>query len=82
MENPMKLRRFAAAALVATSVFVAAPVANAQPAPEPLGQVLREIEARVGWEAQNIILVPAALSAVGSSMNILSSIIQAALGKN
>ena len=58
------------------------PVANAQPAPEPLGQVLREIEARVGWEAQNIILVPAALSAVGSSMNILSSIIQAALGKN
>ena len=77
----MKLRRFAAAALVATSVFAAAPAANAQPAPEPLAQVLRESEARAGWQAQNLILVPAALSATSMTISIITSIINAAIKK-
>lgn len=74
----MKLRRFVAATAVAASVLVAAPAANAQPAPEPLNTVLREITKVAGWDAQNIILVPAALSAVGSSVNLINQIIQAA----
>lgn len=69
----MKLRRFAAAALVATSVVVAAPAANAQPAPEPLNQVLREITKVGGWHAQNIILIPAGLSAVGFISNLITA---------
>lgn len=74
----MKLRRFVAATAVAASVFAAAPVANAQPAPEPLGQVLREIEARAGWEAQNLILIPAGLSAASWIVSIISSIVKGA----
>lgn len=74
----MKLRRFVAATAVAASVFVAAPAANAQPAPEPLNTVLREITKVAGWDAQNIILVPAALSAVGSSVSFIQEIVKAA----
>lgn len=74
----MKLRRFVAAAMVATTMVAAAPAANAQPAPEPLNTVLREITKVAGWDAQNIILIPAALSALGSSINFLDSIIRAA----
>lgn len=70
----MKLRRFVAATAVAASVFVAAPAANAQPAPEPLGQVLREIEKIGGWQAQNLILIPAGLSAVSWIANIITGI--------
>lgn len=74
----MKLRRFAAAALVATSVVVAAPAANAQPAPEPLNQVLREITKVAGWHAQNIILLPAGLSALSVIANFINGAARAA----
>lgn len=68
----MKLRRMIAAATVATACIVATPAAQAQPAPEPLESVLREIREFAGWEAQNIILLPAALSSIGWIINILS----------
>lgn len=70
----MKLRRMIAAATVATACVVAAPAAQAQPAPEPLESVLREIRNVAGWEAQNLILVPAALSSVGFIISILSAL--------
>lgn len=70
----MKLRRTLAAATAAATLFVASPaVAQAQTAPEPLESVLREIRNVAGWEAQNLILVPAALS----SINVVLSILQA-----
>lgn len=72
----MKLRRFAAAAVVAASVVVAAPAANAQPAPEPLNMVLREITKVGGWEAQNIMLLPAGLSAVSFIASLITSFIR------
>ena len=71
LETHMKLRRFVAAAAVASTVIVAAPAASAQPAPEPLESVLREIRNNFGWEAQNVILVPAALSSLGFIVNFL-----------
>lgn len=70
----MKLRRLVAAAAVASTVVIAAPAASAQPAPEPLNRVLYEIYKIGGWEAQNIILVPAALSSLGFILNILASV--------
>lgn len=70
----MKLRRTLAAATAAATLLVASPaVAQAQTAPEPLESVLREIRNVAGWEAQNLILVPAALS----SINVVLSILQA-----
>lgn len=70
----MKLRRTLAAATAAATLLIASPaVAQAQTAPEPLESVLREIRNVAGWEAQNLILVPAALS----SINVVLSILQA-----
>lgn len=70
----MKHRRTLAAATAAATLLVASPaVAQAQTAPEPLESVLREIRNVAGWEAQNLILVPAALS----SINVVLSILQA-----
>lgn len=75
----MKLRRMIAAATIAATVVVASPVgAQAQPAPEPLESVLREIRNVAGWEAQNIILLPAALSSLNFVVSILQSIVGAA----
>ncbi|GAA3514892.1 hypothetical protein HMPREF3151_07820 [Corynebacterium sp. HMSC05H05] len=74
----MKLRRLVAAAAVASTVVVAAPAASAQPAPEPLNRVLYEIYKVGGWEAQNIILVPAALSSLNIIVGIIQSIVAAA----
>lgn len=74
----MKLRRLVAAAAVATTVAVAAPAATAQPAPEPLNRVLYEIYKVGGWEAQNIILLPAALSSLNVAISIIQSIVSAA----
>lgn len=80
----MKLRRFVAAATVATTMFVATPAADARqiPAPEPLNQVLREITKVAGWDAQNIILIPAGLSALTSSLNILGLILEGAQARS
>ena len=74
----MKLRRLVAAAAVATTVAVAAPAATAQSAPEPLNRVLYEIYKVGGWEAQNIILLPAALSSLNVVISIIQSIVTAA----
>lgn len=71
----MKLRRIVAATAVATACVVATPVAQAQPAPEPLESVLREIRNVAGWEAQNLILVPAALSSVGFILNLVGILV-------
>lgn len=71
----MKLRRTLAAATAAATLLVASPaVAQAQTAPEPLESVLREIRNVAGWEAQNIILVPAALSSINFVLSILQAI--------
>lgn len=66
----MKIRKMIAAGLVASAVAMGAPAANAQPAPEPLASVLHELQKIGGFQAQNLILVPALLSSVGFLANI------------
>ena len=69
----MKIRRTLVALAAATSLAVAgAPAASAAQAPEPLATVLTEITNVAGYEAQNVILVPAALSSLGFLSNLLS----------
>ncbi|APT91905.1 hypothetical protein CPHO_02145 [Corynebacterium phocae] len=70
----MKIRRSLAAIGLAVAVSVAGtPAATAQPAPEPLAQVLRELYKIGGFQAQNLILVPAVLSSLGFLSNLGSS---------
>ena len=70
----MKLRRILAAGLVASALAVGAPVAQAaQPAPEPRAGVLNELKRLGGYQAQNLILVPALLSSLGFLTNIATS---------
>lgn len=67
----MKFRRIVAVAATATIAAGAlAPAASAQ-YPEPLNQVIHEMQALGGHQAPNLLLVPAALS----SLNIVLSII-------
>ncbi|MTE10580.1 hypothetical protein FKE98_09220 [Corynebacterium aurimucosum] len=69
----MKIRRTLVAAGAAVAVaFAGTPAASAAQAPEPLASVLTQIANTAGYEAQNIILVPAALSSLGFLSNLLS----------
>ena len=69
----MKSRRTLVAAGAAAAVALAGtPAASAAQAPEPLATVLTEITNVAGYEAQNLILVPAALSSLGFLSNLLS----------
>lgn len=72
----MKFRRIVAVAAAATIAAGAlAPAASAQ-YPEPLNQVIHEMQSLGGYQAPNLLLVPAALS----SLNIALSIIFGLLG--
>lgn len=68
----MKIRRTLVAVGAAVAVATAGtPAASAAQAPEPLASVLTQIANTAGYEAQNVILVPAALSSLGFLSNLL-----------
>ncbi|MCG7276945.1 MULTISPECIES: hypothetical protein [Corynebacterium] len=69
----MKIRRTLVAAGAAVAIALAGtPAASAAQAPQPLADVLTQITNVAGYDAQNVILVPAALSSLGFFLNVLT----------
>lgn len=70
----MKFRRIVAVAATATIAAGAlAPAASAQ-YPEPLNQVIHEMQAIGGPQAPNLLLIPAALSSISWILTLLNAL--------